>query len=876
MFKTLRSLFFKQAAVAHEDIVAKLRTISAQTPDKALETLQTSEAGLTHHEVSKRLTIYGQNMVESKATPLYVQALHCIFSHFNLILFLLAFISWLTDDMRATILMVTMAFLSAIIRFYQELRSGQAAAKLKQLVQNTSRVRRLNHQGSKEEDVPIQQIVPGDIVVLSAGDMVPADLRIIASRDLYINQSMLTGEALPVEKNVNNAKPETALLEQQNLCFMGSNVVSGSAQGVILATGQGSYLGALATEISRAPAPSSFDKGVYGVSMILIKTIFLVGVLVFIINALNTESWIEALMFAIAVAVGLTPEMLPMVVSANLAKGAVLMARSKVVVKHLSAINNFGSMDILCTDKTGTLTMDKIVLQHHLNLHYKEDQDVLKYAYLNSYNQTGLRNLLDSAILEHVQHDHIEDDMEVDKFAKIDELPFDFARRRMSVVVEDKKGTRMLICKGAVEEVSELCTHYEKDGKLYTLTPSVLKKLSKQAHGLNENGFKVLLLTYRHLDKNSHYSVKDEKDLTIKGLLAFLDPPKESAYQAIPALISHGVEIKVITGDNAEVTRYVCKQVGLEIKSVLLGEEIERMSDEELLEKAPEVTIFAKISPIQKAKIIKTLRSCNYTVGFMGDGVNDALALHEADVGISVDTGVDIAKESADIILLEKSLSVLERGIIEGRITFMNVMKYIKMTLSSNFGNVFSIIGGSALFPFLPMMPAQLLLQNFLYDISQTTIPFDKVDPDSIEKPKQWSQKDILRFMVCMGPISSIFDYLTFAMLWFYFGGNTIDTQDIFQTGWFMSGLLTQTLIVHMIRTSKIPFLESTAAPIILFSTVLIATIGLTLPYTHLANYAQFTPLPMSYFLFLACVAVGYWVVTSMVKKIYIKKFNTW
>jgi Mg2+-importing ATPase len=874
----------KKAELAFQEkkILSQLSGFSFSTPASLLAEWNSNLEGLETTEAEFRKRQYGLNIVDTQKSPTwYYQLFQCMVNPFNILLFVLAFISWTTDDIESMVLMLVMASISIIMRFFQEYRSKREAEKLKAMVQTTTLVkRRLAEDGTSTlMEVPIQHVVPGDIVKLAAGDMIPADLRLLSARDLFVNQSMLTGEALPVEKSDQSLGKDSTALQQPNLCFMGSNVVSGTAQGLVVGTGKRTYLGVLAHALNAPPPPGNFELGINRITWLLIRFVFIMTVIVFFINWLNKGDGLSALMFAVAVGVGLTPEMLPMIVTANLAKGAIGMAKRKVIVKHLNAIHHFGSMDVLCTDKTGTLTLDKVVLQHHLNRYGEEDLGVLKYGYLNSINQTGLKNLLDIAILEEADKKHRETNLfkEIAAYYKIDELPFDFIRRRLSVVVSDEAGAHWLICKGAVEEILSVCRYAEEKGKIIPMTAAIAQEITKLAETMNASGFRILLLGYRKIDKAQvTYTKEDEQQLVVKGLLAFLDPPKESAYQAIPALLKNGVQIKVITGDNPIVTSAVCRQVGLAVEPLLLGSEIEALSMEELCQKVEKAVIFAKVSPMQKAQIIKALKMNGHVVGFLGDGVNDALGLREADVGITVDTATDIAKESSDIIMLEKSLMVLDQGILEGRTTFLNIIKYIKMALSSNFGNVFSIVGACLFLPFLPMLPGQLLVQNLLSDISQTTIPLDRVDPETLEKPCDWSNRDLMRFMLFFGPISSVFDYLTFALLWFYFDANTIKHQALFHTGWFIEGLITQILIIHVIRTQKIPFFESTAASALLFMTALVVTIGVWLPFSPFAEYMKLVALPGVYFAWVSLIIVGYLLLSNLVKVWYIKCFKAW
>jgi Mg2+-importing ATPase len=673
-----------------------------------------------------------------------------------------------------------------------------------------------------------------------------------------------------------------ALFEKPNIALMGTNVVSGAATAVVVTTGRNTQFGSLAQSVAGKRALTSFDRGVNSISWLLIRFVLVMSPLVFLINGLTKGDWTEAFFFAIAVAVGLTPEMLPMIVTANLARGAVEMSRRKVIVKNLNAIQNLGAMDVLCTDKTGTLTIDKVILEKHLDLNGETCEAVLSYAYLNSFYQTGLKNLLDRAVLEHAELKH---QLDLKKtFRQVDEIPFDFARRRMSVVVEKSGTERILICKGAVEEVLGICTRAQltcdgklDDGTIVRLDDAVRAQAKAMTRRLNEEGFRVIGVAIKTVRQEDYpYSVKDETEMTLIGFLAFLDPPKESAAEAIKALHAHGVEVKVLTGDNEIVTRKICREVGLEVKGVVLGRDIENRTDAELEEIAARTTVFAKLSPVQKSRIIQALKRRGHTVGFLGDGINDAPALREADVGVSVDTAVDIAKESASVILLEKSLLVLEAGIRTGRRTFGNTIKYIKMGASSNFGNVFSVLGASALLPFLPMLPLQLLVQNLLYDLSQTAIPFDRVDKEYLKRPRRWEVGDIGRFMLFIGPISSIFDYTTFALMWFVFGANSEAKQSLFQTGWFIEGLLSQTLIVHLIRTEKIPFVQSVAAPSLLILTSAIMLVGVYLPFSPLAAYFGLQPLPLAYFAWLGVTLLGYCLLVQLIKVFYIRKFGKW
>jgi Mg2+-importing ATPase len=718
--------------------------------------------------------------------------------------------------------------------------------------------------------------------------MIPADCRVIHSKDLFVSQAMLTGESLPVEKKeskIKNAEKKSPL-ELDNICFMGTNVVSGTAKVVVVTTGNRTYFGSIGKAITGKRAETSFDKGVNKVSWLLIRFMLVMVPLVFFINGFTKGNWLEALLFGISVAVGLTPEMLPMIVTANLAKGAVNMSKRKVIVKRLNAIQNIGAMDILCTDKTGTLTMDKIVLERHLNIFGDDDDEVLKWAYLNSFHQTGLRNLLDLAVLERTEV--VNNDLNLDEeYKKIDEIPFDFQRRRMSVILEEKNGKHLLICKGAVEEMLDICSHAFDPGedrrlqiendRVIPMDGTIRNTILNTSKKLNEDGLRVLLIAVKEYEERPlTYSIADEKNLVLTGFIGFLDPAKPTAKPAIIGLQKLGVNIKVLTGDNDIVTKKICRDVGIPIQHVLLGSTVEKMSDTELTNRMDDTSIFAKLSPLQKSRIVKLLQAKGHTVGFMGDGINDATALRDADVGISVDTAVDIAKESADIILLEKDLMVLRKGVIYGRRTFGNIIKYIKMTASSNFGNMFSVLGASAFFPFLPMLPIQLLVQNLLYDVSQISIPWDSMDREFLEQPQKWDAGGISRFMLFVGPVSSVFDYLTFALMFFFFKANSPEHQGLFQSGWFVEGLLSQTLIVHMIRTRKIPFIQSWATKPVIALTSLVMAIGIGIPFSPFATALKMEPLPVGYFPWLIGILLGYCFLTQLVKMWFINRFNEW
>lgn len=859
----------------------KLQLSQKQERGQLLSSLWASIDGLTDDLAQERLLENGKNIVSGEGmVAWYIQLLHCFLNPFNAVLTILALISWATGDMESVAMMAIMVAISVGIKFFQEYRSSVKAEELKNMVRTSVTVSRVDEYSvSRKFDIDMQDLVVGDIVHLSAGDIIPADVRVLSAKDLFVSQAMLTGESLPVEKFAEIIIAPTGNMDLHAIGFMGTNVVSGSGSVVVLATGRETYFGSLARTITGERPQTSFDKGVNNVTWLMIRFIMAMAPLVFFINGFSKGNWTEALLFAISIAVGLTPEMLPMIVTSNLAKGAIAMAKRKVVVKRLNAIQNFGAMDVLCTDKTGTLTQDHIILHDHLDIEGEPSHEVLDYAWLNSYHQTGLRNLLDSAVMDEATKEYPDGKRiaELKCWQKIDEIPFDFQRRRMSVIVAQPDDAHVLICKGAVEELLVVSTNYVHNGQVLPLDEKTREKFREMAHTLNEDGFRVLIISYKNIaSSQTVYDKRDESGLTIKGFLTFLDPPKETARVALAALKEYGVDVKVLTGDNAIVTRKICNDVGLFIKGAVDGSQLEGLSDVQLYDVVEKNTIFAKLSPMQKSRIIIALKAAGHTVGFLGDGINDAPALRAADVGISVDTAADIAKESADIILLEKSLLVLEEGVIEGRKVFGNIVKYLKMALSSNFGNMFSVMGASLLLPFLPMLPVQILIQNLLYDISQIATPFDKVDDDYLRKPRKWEEIELKRFMLFIGPVSSIFDYATFGVMWFIFSANTVAEQSLFHTGWFVSGLLTQTLIVHMIRTEKTPFIGSRASTALLLTTALAMTAGVVLPYTMVGAAAGMVPLPLAYFGYLAAILLGYCLLVTTMKQWYIKKFGQW
>lgn len=823
-------------------------------------------------------------------------------------LFCLAIVSTITDMIIpwynntledfspiTVIIITTMVTISGILRFIQEEKSNNAAEALSTMITTTTSVKRY---GENKKEIPLENVVIGDIIYLAAGDIIPADLRIIESKDFFVSQSSLTGESEPVEKKANQVSDiSLAITELNNLVFMGSNVISGSAIGIVIATGDRTILGGISKElVSEKKIESSFEKGVNSVSWLLIRFMMIMVPIVFFINGFTKGSWIQALLFAISIAVGLTPEMLPMIVTTCLAKGAVAMSKKKTIVKNLNSIQNFGSMDILCTDKTGTITLDKVVLEYHMDVHGNENNRVLRHAFLNSYFQTGLKNLLDISIIEKTYEEGKKDSslIDLDKiYIKVDEIPFDFSRRRMTVVVEDHVGKRQMITKGAVEEMLSICKYTEYQDKIVLLSEKIKEEILKTVDKLNRDGLRVIALAQKtNPSPVESFGVSDEMDMVLMGYLAFLDPPKPTTAKAISALKEYGVRTKVLTGDNDKVTKSICGKVGLNNSEILLGSDIDNMSDEELAITVERVDIFAKLSPLQKTRIVQILKRNGHIVGFMGDGINDATAMKEADIGISVDTAVDIAKESADIILLEKDLMVLEEGIIEERKTYANMIKYIKMTSSSNFGNMFSVLIASAFLPFLPMMSIHLILLNLIYDLSCTAIPWDNVDKEFLKIPRKWEASSIGKFMLWIGPTSSIFDITTYLLMYFVicpmFVSNGVLYNSIpveqetlraayeamFQTGWFIESMWSQTLVIHMIRTPKIPFIQSiTSLPVTVLTMLGILVVSI-IPYTPLGNLLGLTQLPLIYWFFLILTIVGYMLLVTLVKKQYIKKYG--
>jgi Mg2+-importing ATPase len=840
---------------------ARLLEAAAGEPGDVYRRLDTSPQGLTEDEALRRRQRYGPNAIaqENRYGRLLLLG-KALLNPLVVLLLVLAVVSLLTGDTRAAAVMLLMVVLGVVLRFVQEARADAAAAQLKAMIRVTATALR----DGQPREVPLADLVPGDVVHLSAGDMIPADLRLVSCKDLHVIQASLTGEAFPVEKS---DAPEDAAgrspLELKNLCFLGTSVETGTAQGVIACTGRDTYLGGMARALVQQPEETSFDRGVRRFTWLMIRFIAVMVPLVFVINGLTKHDWKEAFFFALAVAVGLTPEMLPMIVTVCLSKGALLMSRRKVIVKRLNSIQNLGAMDVLCTDKTGTLTQDRIILEKHCDVVLKENEEVLALAYLNSHFQTGLKNLMDRAILD---YRHLHERLNVPECAKVDEVPFDFARKVMSVVVRLPDGSHRLICKGAPEEVLNRCAGFELDGERYPMEHVIIGDLREEYADLSADGFRVLALAYKEVGPKTAYSREEEADLVLKGYVAFLDPPKDSARAAICALQEHGVALKVLTGDNELVSRKICKEVGIPVDRVLLGTQVEGMSDADLAEASGQAALFARLSPAHKQRIIRALQSRGHVVGFLGDGINDAPALRAADVGISVDSAVDIAKESADAILLEKSLLVLGAGVVEGRKVFVNILKYIRMGASSNFGNMFSVLGASLFLPFVPMAPIQILTNNLLYDFSQVPIPADDVDPEQVARPRPWSMSQIAKFILLIGPCSSVFDYTTYLVMLYVFGCWDPARASLFQTGWFVESLLTQTLIIHVIRTNRVPFVQSHASWPLLMTTLLVMLAGVWLPFSPVGPALGFTPLPALYWPLLLLTLAGYVLLTQAVK----------
>ncbi len=843
--------------------------------EEILNNFESDENGLDIEESNRRLAKEGKNIVvQKKKKSWYNFLIRSFFDQFIVVLIILAIISMSLDDKLGGIIILVLAVISAFIRFAQEYKTYIDDEKLHSMIKSTANVRRKNEKNTVE--INIEELVVGDIVELGAGSIVPSDIRILECKDLFISQSIFTGESVPVEKFNYNDGIGKGIMDLDNICFMGSTVISGSATGLVIRTGKNTYLGNIADKLEEEKEVTNFEIGINKVTSLLIKYMIIIVLMVFFINGIVKKDWVQSLMFAISVAVGITPGMLSMIVNVNLSKGSRTLAKKKTVVKNINSIQNLGAMNVLCTDKTGTLTIDKVVLQKYMNIDGDEDLRVLEYAFLNSYYSTGIKNLIDRAIIEYgIEH---KIDEKTSEYSKIDEIPFDYSRKKMSIVVKTPKGKHRLITKGALEEILKICNSVKYNDDILELTPEMIEKINKNADLLHSQGMHVIAICQKlEYPGEEIFDVKDEIDMTFIGYVAFLDPPKEDAKESIEAIYDLNVDIKVLTGDSPSVTRNICDKVGIKYSQVLTGVQVESMSDQELSEQVEKTNIFARLDPLQKERIVTTLKKNGNVVGYMGDGVNDSPSLRAADVGISVDTATDIAKESSDIILLEKSLMVLRDGINEGRRIYGNIMKYLKMALSANFGNTFSVLIASIFLPFLPMLPIQIIIQSLIYDLSQIAIPFDNVDEEFKKNPKKWDTKDLTHFMNALGITSSIFDALTFLALWYILGFNSIDKQAYFQTGWFIEGLISQTLIVHFIRTSKIPFIQSIADKRLIFTTVLSIILAICIPYAfiHVSEF-DFVSLPMYYYVYLIAILSIYVISVEIVKKMYIKKYGNW
>lgn len=904
-----------QKAAIRDEQNRRIQFAATHPTQETLGYLNTTLCGLEPGKVEENRSEYGSNKVTREKKKTLPQRLAGAFINpFTAILFCLALVSSFTDmifphfslfgcvpkdfDCLTVVIILTMVFLSGTLRFVQESRSGNAAEKLLAMITTTCTVTR---KGQKMAEIPLDEVVVGDIVHLSAGDMLPADVRILDAKDLFVSQASLTGESEPIEKIPMVNETRDAITDYTNIAFMGSNVLSGSASAVVVTVGDHTLFGSMASEVAHEAVETSFSKGVNAVSWVLIRFMLVMVPLVFVANGITKGDWLSAFLFGISIAVGLTPEMLPMIVTTCLAKGAVSMSKKQTIVKNLNSIQNFGAIDILCTDKTGTLTQDKVVLEYHLNVNGEDDLRVLRHAYLNSYFQTGYKNLMDVAIIQKTEEEEADDPQLVDlseHYVKVDEIPFDFARRRLTTVVQNRDGKTQMVTKGAVEEMLSICSFAECDGKVRPMTKELKSRILATVDDLNEKGFRVLAIAQKsNPSPAGAFGVTDECDMVLMGYLAFLDPPKESTADAIKALKAHGVTTKILTGDNDKVTRTICKQVGLKVRNMLLGSDLENMSDQELAKAAETTDVFAKLTPDQKARVVSVFRENGHTVGFMGDGINDASAMKSADIGISVDTAVDVAKESADIVLLEKDLMVLEEGIIEGRKTYANMIKYIKMTASSNFGNMFSVLAASALLPFLPMESLQLIFLNLIYDLSCTAIPWDNVDEEFISVPRKWDASSVGSFMMWIGPTSSVFDWMTYIFMYFVFcplfvskgvlyndlashfaGADLVRMQTayvaMFQTGWFIESMWSQTLVIHMIRTPKLPFIQSHAsAPLTLMTFTGIGVLTI-IPFTTFGRMLGFVALPTAYFAYLIPCILLYMVLATSLKKAYVRHYG--
>lgn len=868
-------LFEIKKKIKKEDneLLNKYSEISKKTGEEVLKVYNTSENGITENKATELLEKNGPNVVvkNEKKSRLYF-LFNSFKDKFIIILIVLAVINYFLSDALSTYIILGIAVISALIRYFQDYSVYKFNQELKAKMYTTTNVVR----GGKEKEIRVEKVVPGDIVHLSAGSMIPADIMLIDSKDLFVNQSVFTGESVPVEKVAQNTNDAKEIFSISNVCLMGSSVVSGRATGVVIDTGFTTYLGRMSKEVETKKEPTNFEKGMNNITKMLIRYMLVVSVAVFVIYGFIRKDWLEAILFALSVAVGITPSMLPMIVNVNLTRGTKVLAKKKTLVKNINSIQNLGAIDVLCTDKTGTLTEDKIVLQKYIDVNGNEDTSILEYAYLNSYFGTGMKNLVDRAIITYGNEKNVKEI--VNDYTKIDEIPFDYTRKRMSVVVKSNKnnGYRMFT-KGALEEILKVCTKVKYNGQVNELTPEMVEIVEQKAKEYAVQGMQVIAIASKREYRGVNvFNVSDEANMTFIGFVAFLDPAKKDVKSTLKKLKNIGITTKILTGDNPYAANNICNLVGLENKETLLGTDIDKMSDEELAKKVEEVNVFARMNPLQKERIVKQLKNNGHVVGYMGDGVNDSPSLHIADVGISVNTATDIAKEAADIILLERSLKVIYEGVLEGRRVYGNIIKYMKMALSSDFGDVFSIVIASIFLPFLPLLPIQMLLQDFLYDISQIAIPYDDVDKEFLEKPKKWSTKGISKFMNVMGITSSLIDVLAFLGFWFLFGYNA-SKETFFQTAWFVECLISETMIIHYVRTAKRPFIESRANKWLTLGTfgTIIGTI-LTPILLHNIPSFHFEILPLQYYGFVILLLAIYSVLVEIIKKIYIKKNGEW
>ncbi|MCX8074923.1 MAG: magnesium-translocating P-type ATPase [Clostridia bacterium] len=859
----------------NEEFNNKYYEYAKYSKEDILNVLNTSTEGISNNEAYIRINKNGRNIVvENKKKPWYYFLIKSFMDQFIIVLILLGTVSLFLDDTLGAIIIYILAVISAFIRFMQEYSAHVIDTKLKNMIKSTTDIKRKDNESITE--INIEELVEGDIIELGAGSIIPADLRVLECKDLFISQSIFTGESVPVEKYSTNTRDDLGVIYLDNICYMGSNVVSGSASCVVIKTGKSTYLGNIASQIGEEKEVTNFEVGISKITKLIIRYMAVIVIFVFIINGMVKQDWLQSLLFAISVAVGITPGMLSMIINVNLSKGSKTLASKKTVVKNINSIQNLGAIDVLCTDKTGTLTIDKVVLQKYMNVDGEEDLKVLDYAFLNSYYSTGIKNLIDRAIIEYgVEHKVKE---ETSGYKKIDEIPFDYNRKKMSIVVETPTGKHRLITKGALEEILKICTSVRQNDNVVSLTAEMISKINENADKLHSQGMHVIAICEKlEYPGENIFNSEDEQEMTFIGYIAFLDPPKPDVKESLEELAKAGITVKVLTGDSAAVTKNICSQVGISYNNVLTGADIDKLTDDELKIEIENTNIFSRLAPLQKERVVHLLRQNGHVVGYMGDGVNDAPSLRAADIGISVDTATDIAKESSDIILLEKSLMVLKDGVIEGRRIYGNIMKYLKMTLSANFGNVFSVLVGSIFLPFLPMIPIQIIIQSLIYDLSQIAIPFDTVDEEFLEKPKKWDTKDLKHFMNTLGITSSVFDVATFLVLWFVLGFNSVDKQIYFQTGWFIEGLISQTLIVHFIRTSKIPFIESIANKGLLITTSLsvVFAIGAQYIFREVREF-NFAVVPNNYYLYLIAILFTYFLAVQIVKKLYIKKYGNW